>query len=64
VFASVIAITGRTKTTLAGQALRWQSEYLDSHVAAAYALLIMVLSLVAAGLVVRMLRTPRERLLR
>jgi multiple sugar transport system permease protein len=64
VFASVIAITGRTKTTLAGQALRWQGEYLDSHVAAAYALLIMVLSLVAAGVVVRMLRTPRERLLR
>jgi len=64
VFASVIAITGRTKTTLAGQALRWQGEYLDSHVAAAYALLIMVLSLVAAGLVVRMLRTPRERMLR
>jgi len=64
VFASVIAITGRSKTTLAGEALRWQGDYLDPHVAAAYSLLILGLSLVAAGLVVRLLRTPRERLLR
>ena len=64
VFASVIAITGRSKTTLAGEALPWQGDYLDPHVAAAYSLLILGLSLVAAGLVVRLLRTPRERLLR
>jgi multiple sugar transport system permease protein len=64
VFASVIAITGRAKTTLAGEALRWQGDYLDSHVAAAYAVLILVLSLLAAGIVVRLLRTPREKLLR
>jgi multiple sugar transport system permease protein len=64
VFASVIAITGRAKTTLAGQALRWQGEYFDSHVAAAYALLILALSLVSAALVLRLVRTPRERMLR
>jgi multiple sugar transport system permease protein len=64
VFASVIAITGRAKTTLAGEALRWQGDYLDAHVAAAYALLILALSLVAAALVVRLLRTPREQMLR
>ena len=64
VFASVVAITGRAKTTLAGESLRWQSEYLDPHVASAYALLILVLSLVAAGIAVRALRTPKERLLR
>jgi multiple sugar transport system permease protein len=64
VFARVIAITGRAKTTLAGEALRWQGDYLDPHVAAAYSLLILALSLVAAGVVVRLLRTPRERLLR
>jgi multiple sugar transport system permease protein len=64
VFASVIAITGRSRTTLAGESLRWQGEFLDPHVAAAYALLILVLSLVAAGAVVRALRTPREKLLR
>ena len=64
VFASVIAITGRAKTTLAGESLRWQSDYLDPHVASAYALLILVLSLVAAGIAVRALRTPKEKLLR
>jgi multiple sugar transport system permease protein len=64
VFASVIAITGRAKTTLAGEALRWQGEYLDDHVAAAYALLILLLSLVSAGVVVRLLRTPKEQMLR
>jgi multiple sugar transport system permease protein len=64
VFASVTAITGRSKTTLAGEALRWQGDLLDAHVAAAYSLLILVLSLVAAGTVVRTLRTPREKLLR
>jgi multiple sugar transport system permease protein len=64
VFASVIAITGRAKTTLTGQALRWQGEYFDSHVAAAYALLILALSLVSAALVLRLVRTPRERMLR
>jgi len=64
VFASVIAITGRAKTTLAGESLRWQGEYLDPHVAAAYALLILVLSLVAAGVVVRALRTPKEQMIR
>ena len=64
VFASVIAITGRAKTTLAGESLRWQSDYLDPHVASAYALLILALSLVAAGIAVRALRTPKERLLR
>ena len=53
VFASVIAITGRAKTTLAGESLRWQGEYLDPHVASAYALLILVLSLVAAGIAVQ-----------
>ena len=61
VFASVIAITGRAKTTLAGESLRWQSDYLDPHVASAYALLILVLSLVAAGIAVRALRTPKEQ---
>lgn len=64
VFASVIAITGRAKTTLAGESLRWQGDYLDAHVASAYALLILLLSLVAAGVTVRALRTPKERLLR
>ena len=62
-FAVVLAITGRAKTTLATEAWRWQAEYFDSHVAAAYSGLILVLSLVSAGLVVWFLRTPREQML-
>jgi multiple sugar transport system permease protein len=63
-FAVVLAITGRAKTTLATEAWRWQAEYFDSHVAAAYSALILILSLVSAGLVVWLLRTPREQMLR
>jgi multiple sugar transport system permease protein len=63
-FAVVLAITGRAKTTLATEAWRWQAEYFDSHVAAAYSALILVLSLLAAGVVVWMLRTPRAQMMR
>ena len=59
----MIAITGRAKTTLATEAWRWQTEYFNSHVAAAYSALILVLSLVSAGIVVWLLRTPREQML-
>jgi multiple sugar transport system permease protein len=62
-FAVVLAITGRAKTTLATEAWRWQAEYFDSHVAAAYSGLILVLSLICAGLVVWLLRTPKEQML-
>jgi multiple sugar transport system permease protein len=63
-FAVVIALTGRAKSTLATEAWRWQAEYLDSHVAAAYSSLILVLSLVSAGFVVFLLRTPRAQMMR
>jgi multiple sugar transport system permease protein len=63
-FAVVLALTGRAKTTLATEAWRWQAEYFDSHVAAAYSALILVLSLLAAGIVLWMLRTPRAQMLR
>jgi multiple sugar transport system permease protein len=63
-FAVILAITGRAKTTLATEAWRWQAEYFDSHVAAAYSALILVLSLLAAGVVVWLLRTPRAQMLR
>jgi multiple sugar transport system permease protein len=63
-FAVVIAITGRAKTTLATEAWRWQAEYFDSHVAAAYSSLILVLSLISAGFVIFLLRTPRAQMMR
>jgi multiple sugar transport system permease protein len=64
VFATVIAITGASTTTLAAEAWRWQETNQNANVAAAYAALILVLSLLAAGLVLRVLRTPKEQLLR
>jgi multiple sugar transport system permease protein len=63
-FAVVIALTGRAKQTLATEAWRWQAEYFDSHVAAAYSALILVLSLISAGLVVWIFRTPRAQMMR
>jgi multiple sugar transport system permease protein len=63
-FAVIIAITGRAKTTLATEAWRWQAEYFDSHVAAAYSALILVLSLVSAGVVIFLLRTPKAQMMR
>jgi multiple sugar transport system permease protein len=63
-FAVVLAITGSAKTTLATEAWRWQADYFNSHVAAAYSALILVLSLVCAGLVVWLLRTPKAQMLR
>jgi multiple sugar transport system permease protein len=60
----VIAITGLSTTVLAAEAWRWQTANFDSNVAAAYASLILVLSLVSAALVLVLLRTPREKLLR
>ena len=63
-FAVVIAIAGRAESTLATEAWRWQAEYFDSHVAAAYSALILVLSLVSAGLVIGLLRTKKAQMIR
>jgi multiple sugar transport system permease protein len=64
VFSTVIAITGASTTVLAAEAWRWHTANFDSNVAAAYASLILVLSLVSAALVLRLLRTPKVQLLR
>ena len=63
-FAVVIALTGASASVLAEEAYRWQTEFLDENVAAAYASLIIVLSLVSAAIVLRALRTPREQVAR
>ena len=49
---------------LAAEACKWQATNRDEHVAAAYAMVILGLSLVAAARVLLVLRTPRERRLR
>jgi multiple sugar transport system permease protein len=63
-FAVVLAITGSAKTTLATEAWKWQADYFNSHVAAAYSALILVLSLISAALVVWIFRTPKEQMMR
>jgi multiple sugar transport system permease protein len=64
VFATVIAIAGDGTTVLAAEAYRWETTNQDENVAAAYASLILVLSVVAAIVVLRLLRTRKEQLLR
>ncbi len=64
VFATVIAIAGEGTTVLAAEAYRWETTNMDENVAAAYAALILVLSVVSAGIVLRALRTRKEQLLR
>jgi multiple sugar transport system permease protein len=64
VFSTVIAITGQGSTVLAAEAWRWQTSYEDENVAAAYASLILVLSLVSAAIVLAALRTPKEKQMR
>jgi len=64
VFAVVIALTGSGAQVLASEAYKWQTTYENEHVAAAYSIVILGLSLAAAGVVLVALRTPRERRLR
>jgi multiple sugar transport system permease protein len=62
VFATVLAITGRGATVLTAEAWRWHTDLRNPNVAAAYASLILVLSIVSAVLILRALRTPREQM--
>jgi multiple sugar transport system permease protein len=61
VFAVVVALAGRNLPVLAGEAYNWQSTYRDSSVAAAYALLIMIFSLINTGFYLRALRVRDEQ---
>jgi multiple sugar transport system permease protein len=64
VFATVIAIAGDGTSVLASEAYRWENTNQDENVAAAYATLILVLSVVSAIFILRLLRTKKEQLLR
>jgi len=60
VFAVVVAIAGRGMTVLAAEAYRWYSEYRSPHMAAAYAMFILVISLATAFVYLRALRVKEE----
>ena len=60
VFAVVYAIGGRNFPVIAGEAFTWQNENQNYGVAAAYAVLIMAISLAATLVYLRALRTDPE----
>lgn len=60
VFAVVIALAGRNLPVLAEEAYRWYFDLRNPNVAAAYALLIMLFSIVNTGIYLRALRVRDE----
>lgn len=62
VFAVVLVLAGRLIPVLAGESFFWYMDYRNTHMAAAYAVLIMVLSTLVTWLYLKLLR-PREELL-
>jgi multiple sugar transport system permease protein len=61
-FAVVLALAGRNLPVLAGEAYRWYGDLRNPNVAAAYALLIMLFSLLNTGIYLRALRVRDEQL--
>ena len=63
VFAVVLALAGRGVKVLAAEAYRWHGEYRNPHMAAAYAMFILIISLATAVIYLRALRTTEQRVL-
>ena len=61
-FAVVIALAGQATTVLSAEAYRWYQDYRDPHVAAAYATLILVLSITSTILFLWLLPVREEQL--
>lgn len=61
VFAVVYALGGRNMPVLVGEAYVWQHENQNYGIAAAYAVLVMAVSLAATVVYLRALRVPREQ---
>ena len=62
VFAVVYALAGRDLPVLVGEAYNWQAQYQNTHVASAYALLILLVSIGSTLVFMRALRVRRETL--
>ncbi|UYQ72491.1 sugar ABC transporter permease [Pelagibacterium flavum] len=60
VFAVVVALGGTTLPVLMGETYEWQFTLRDRNVAAAYALVILGISIVATIAFLRLLRVPKE----
>ncbi len=61
VFAVALAVAGRGITLLAAEAYRWYGTYRNPNVAASFAVLIMLLSIISTVLYLWGLRTPEEQ---
>lgn len=61
IFAVVVALTGGATRVLSLEAFLWYRRLQNEHVAAAYASLILVISLVVAWLYLRVIRTQEEQ---
>ena len=59
VFAVVVALGGTTVPVLVGETFNWQFALQDKNVAAAYALVILVISIASTLVFLRVLRTPK-----
>jgi multiple sugar transport system permease protein len=59
VFAVVVALGGTTLPVLVGETFNWQFALQDKNVAAAFALVILVISIAATLVFLRVLRTPK-----
>lgn len=62
VFAVVYALAGRDLPVLVGEAYNWQGAYQNTHVASAYALFILGVSILCTLVYLRVLRVRRETL--
>jgi multiple sugar transport system permease protein len=62
VFAVVTALGGRTMPVLAGESYAWYGTYQNSNVAAAYAALILVITIVATLLYLRLIVVRKEHI--
>lgn len=60
VFAVVVALGGTTLPVLMGETYQWQFTLRDRNVAAAYAMVILGISIAATIVFLRLLRVPRE----
>jgi multiple sugar transport system permease protein len=62
VFAVVFALAGRDLPVLVGEAYNWQAQYQNTHVASAYALFILLVSIASTLVYLRALRVRKETL--
>lgn len=60
-FAVVIALAGQAATVLSAESYRWYQDYRDPHVAAAYASLILILSIVSTVLILWLVPVREEQ---